>query len=181
MLRPLYEQYEFCNMCVHPVTFLFKAALLGVILYVGEPNSLNVIMAAALVEMLQLLFYALTEPFISAWIDLLGKSGPLHQVIQLALLCVYRADTFNDPESTRAVIFMIVVTCVYMSIVLLVIAVVVVAPMCASDTVEEDEDAGVDDAEPIAGSSSLLVNKVTVPYCVSYLSSARDCIVRVEI
>jgi len=147
MFRPLYEQYEFRNMCIHPVTFLFKAALLIVVLYAGEPNSLDIIVASAIVEIVQLLMYSITAPFLNPWIDLLGKSGPLHQVVQLGLICVYRADTFNDPKSTRAVIFMILFTAIYFTIVIIVISVVVIAPLCASEETE-DQEAKKDSGEP---------------------------------
>jgi len=130
MLKPLYEPYKFQHMTLHPSTFVFKVAIVAVVMYAGEPASIYVIIGAAIVELVQMFLYSLTEPFLDHWIDLLGKAGPIHQVVQLALLCVYRADQFEDPDEDRAVIAMIVISLIYFVIVIVVVIVIVIIPLC---------------------------------------------------
>jgi len=140
MLRPLYEQYEFRNMCLHPVTFLFKGALLLCVLYGGEPNGLSIIVWSAIVETVQLLMYVSMDPFLSPWIDLLGKSGSIHQVAQLGLVCWHRALTFRDPKDLTAMYVMLGVSSMYFTVVIVVIVFVVVIPACTKDENEEAAD-----------------------------------------
>jgi uncharacterized membrane protein len=128
LFRGLYEQYEFRWMCLHPFTFVFKIAIVCVVLYAGEPNTLRVILLSGLVEIVQLVFYLATQPFTDPWLDTLAKGGSLHQVIQLGLMCLYRADTYEDPNKNGAAYAMIVFATVYLILVLVVLAIVVVIP-----------------------------------------------------
>jgi hypothetical protein len=128
LFRGLYEQYEFRWMCVHPFTFVFKIAIVCVVLYAGEPNTLRVILLSGLVELVQLVFYLATEPFTDPWLDILAKGGSLHQVIQLGLICLHRADSYEDPDKNGAAYAMIFFATVYLILVLVVLAIVVVIP-----------------------------------------------------
>jgi len=137
MLSGLYEQYEFRYMLIHPWIFVFKATLLMVVLYSGEPNTLPLMAWSALVELMQLFLFTFANPFLDPWLDMLQKAGSVHQIIQLGLMGFYRADIFENPKKVVAGYFMIAVSVVYIAIVILVIAVVVVIPICCSDDAEE--------------------------------------------
>jgi hypothetical protein len=128
LFRGLYEQYEFRWMCLHPFTFVFKIAIVCVVLYAGEPNTLRVILLSGLVELVQLVFYIGTEPFTDPWLDIMAKGGSLHQIIQLGLICLYRADTYEDPNKKGLAHAMIFFASAYLLLVLVVLAIVVVIP-----------------------------------------------------
>jgi len=129
MFKGVYEQYEFRWMVLNPVTFFFKIFIVMAVLYAGEPNSLRLIVAAGVVEILQLVFYMTTSPFTDPWLDVLSKGGSLHQVAQLGLMCVYRADTYDDPEKKDAAYVMIALAVLYLILVIVVIVVVVGVPV----------------------------------------------------
>jgi len=124
-------------MLIHPWIFVFKATLLMVVLYSGEPNTLPLMAWSALVELMQLFLFTFANPFLDPWLDMLQKAGSVHQIIQLGLMGFYRADIFENPKKVVAGYFMIAVSVVYIAIVILVIAVVVVIPICCSDDAEE--------------------------------------------
>merc|ERR1719197_1000992 len=92
MFKGAYQQYEFRYMAVHGPLMVFKLLQLAVVLYAGEPNSLTQLMAAGAVEVAQLLALVLTNPFTDPWIDALSKAGAVHQVGQLGLMGLFRAD-----------------------------------------------------------------------------------------
>merc|ERR1719333_1203734 len=108
-------------MFVHPVTFVFKVAILVVVLYSGEPDSLRLIIYSSIVEIVQLLYFVITAPFIDSWLDFLAKSGSLHQVAQLGLMCMYRADTYEDPNAASTTWWMVGLSVVYLILVIVVI------------------------------------------------------------
>jgi deleted-in-malignant-brain-tumors protein 1 len=155
MFKGLYEMYEFRWMYVHPVTFLFKVAILFVVLYSGEPNSLRLIVYSGVVECSQLLFYIVTEPYTELLLDVLTKAGCLHNVAQLGLMSLYRADTYLDPTNDRVVFVMIAIAIIYVLLAVVIIFIVVVWPnlrkACSSrpdDELEEDLDVDGDDPDP---------------------------------
>jgi hypothetical protein len=128
LFRGLYEQYEFRWMYIHPFTFVFKIAIVCVVLYSGEPNTLRVILLSGLVELVQLVFYIGTEPFTDPWLDILAKGGSLHQIVQLGLVCFYRADTFEDRHKRGVAYAMIFFATAYLLLFLVVLGIVVVIP-----------------------------------------------------
>lgn len=95
VFKSVYEQYEFKYMMVQPVTLSFKLLLVAAVLFFAEPNSLGQLLAVAAVEVLQLLFLSVTNPFIEDSIDTLSKIGGMHQVLQLGLMCFYRSDLYT--------------------------------------------------------------------------------------
>jgi hypothetical protein len=115
-------------MVIHPITLIFKIAVLLVVLYAGEPNSLRLIVASGLAEGSQMLFFALTSPFVDPWVDLLSKCGSVHQIAQLGLMCIFRAQTYVNPKNRSAAVGMILVGTAYLCVAFTVIAVTVIIP-----------------------------------------------------
>jgi hypothetical protein len=128
MFKVLYEQYEFKYAVFQPVTLVFKVLLVAVVLFVGEPNTLQQLVGAAAVELLQLGFYTFTNPFVDPWIDTLAKAGSLHQVLQLALMCQYRVNTARNPTDRAIGQAMFAVAVIYLCFVVVILCVLVAVP-----------------------------------------------------
>ena len=128
IFKGLYEQYEFRYMTQHFFTFVFKLVILLVVLNFGEPGSLRQIVGCGGVEGVELLTFILTEPFVDPTIDLLAKFGALHQVAQVALLLLFRADNFEDPDRRLFAFLMVICAVAYFIATVAVIVKVVVLP-----------------------------------------------------
>jgi hypothetical protein len=132
MFKGAYQQYEFRYMAVHGPLMVFKLLQLGVVLYAGEPNSLTQLAAAGLVEVAQLAVLVATNPFTDPWIDALSKAGAVHQVGQLGLMGLFRADVAEDPGRRGAAFAMIGLATAYFVLVVAVIVFVVVVPVATA-------------------------------------------------
>jgi len=149
VFKSLVEQYEFKFLLFHPLTLLFKLMLVGVVLFIGEPNSLSQIAGAAFVEVLQLLVYLATSPFRDPWVDTLAKGGSLHQVAQLALVSAFRADIYEDPTDRKLTKVMLAASFLYLAFVVSVIVFVVIIPVVRAQRAAQaamNRNAGDDDA-----------------------------------
>jgi hypothetical protein len=121
VFKGLYEGYEFKFMLLQPMVFMGKLITIAIVLFVGEPDSLLQIVAVAILEIVQGVWTLLTAAYIEPWIDLLAKATSVHQVTQLGLMCLYRADTFEDPRKIGTAYGMISVAVLYLVVLGIVI------------------------------------------------------------
>jgi hypothetical protein len=141
VFKGVYEQYEFRYMTIHASLLVFKLAQLGVVLFLGEPNSLSQLMGAAGVEFAQLVFFSATNPFTNPWIDTLSKAGCLHQVGQLSLMCFFRADIYEDADNRSVAYAMLGLAVVYVVVIVIVVIVIVGIPAYNAITKRRAENA----------------------------------------
>jgi hypothetical protein len=121
VFKGLYEGYEFQYMLLQPLVFVGKLVVIAIVLFVGEPDSLTQIVAVTVVEIVQGVWTIVTAAYIEPWIDLLAKATAVHQVTQLGLMCLYRADTWENPKAIGTAYGMIAVAVLYLVVLGIVI------------------------------------------------------------
>lgn len=89
VLRSLYDAYEFRYLMVLPCMLFFKVLLALPILFTAV-GSLDQIIGASVVEVVQLFFLSFTNAFTNPWLDTLGKAGSVHHIYQLAMMAFHR-------------------------------------------------------------------------------------------
>jgi len=139
MLKEMYAQYRFAHMCIHPFTFVVKAAILVIVLYAGEPNSLRLIAGVGFVETVYCVMLLLTHPFLNPWIEALAKCGAIHQMMQVGLVSYHRAANFLDPKNQTAAYGMIAITVFFIGFAIVVVVMVIGVPACNKEEMEDDQ------------------------------------------
>jgi hypothetical protein len=131
MLASLYDGYGFRWMCIAgPLDLVFKILLiLPVIL--PEPNTLEQLAGAAVVEALQLAYFLAANAFVNQWLNALAQFGSLHQIAQLGFMALHRVAVNRDPDAEGMALYMIVTSCAYAALLLVIFVRVVVAPAVA--------------------------------------------------
>jgi hypothetical protein len=139
--KGFYAPYEFRYMLFIGPLLLFKAGQVLALLLL-RPDSVEQLVAAASLELVQFVIYAVTEPFADPWMDLLAKAGFSHQVGQLGLMLVHRGSVMSDPLARGAAPFLMVgLGVAYVLFVGGFVAKKVVAPFAAAKRAEKATDA----------------------------------------
>ena len=127
MMKSLYQAYTYRWMWIHPFTLVFKVLTVLPIVF-AEPNSLLQLTLAAAVEVMQLLFFIATFPFLDEWVAFLTNIGSIHVVTQLSLMSFHRVAVTENPNDDTYANLMIYAVITYVLLLIFVMVFAVVYP-----------------------------------------------------
>jgi WD40 repeat protein len=97
-LSGLYRKYEVRFMLCEPLLLLTtKAALVAAVLLPEAAGSTQ-LLAILGVEVLNAVFFALTNPFANVWVDAVSSAARVHQITQLGLAAFFRSQAVARPD-----------------------------------------------------------------------------------
>ena len=100
MMKSLYEPFVFKFMWVQPFTMVLRMAAVIPAAF-ATPNSLSQVGGAASCESFLLLVLTIVPLYVDPWVALMARVSSIHQVLQLGLSALDRADRAEDNLSTR--------------------------------------------------------------------------------
>eukprot|EP00164_Ancoracysta_twista_P012909 GFYU01020421.1.p1 GENE.GFYU01020421.1~~GFYU01020421.1.p1 ORF type:complete len:259 (+),score=1.71 GFYU01020421.1:104-778(+) len=106
---------------------VFKIATVAPIVF-ASPNSLTQLALASTAEAVQLAFWVFINPFSDHWVGFLTCTASIHQVAQLSLISFNRAVVSVDPEDETFADYMIMVSILYLTILIIVVIGIVIVP-----------------------------------------------------
>jgi hypothetical protein len=128
MLSSLYAGYSFRFMTLMgPLDLIFKLLLVLPII-LADPNSLEQIFGASIVEVSLLVFLLMTNAFVNQWVNLLAHLGSLHQILLLGFMALHRVAVNEDPDSVGYTDAMIAVSASFLGCVALLFLKVILIP-----------------------------------------------------